>query len=425
MSKPLDLGDQPSEWTRCRLKDVTTWVNRGVAPTYADADTGALAFSQKCVRPDLSVAPEFGRPIELESVQLNAPARLRVDDVVVNSTGRGTLGRAAVVRGLPPEPLVADGHVTVVRVKEERVSPRFLVYLLGTQAFYEQANACLAIGSTNQTELGREALRRIRLALPSAEAQSRVATYLDAETARIDELIAEQGHTRDLLDERVFSLYVQLVSEAEVAVVPLRRVLRSIADGPFGSAFTSDTYTDSGAAIVRLGNIGFAEYRHHPQAFIPMELFHRFSRHAVHPGDLLVAGLGDDRNHAGRSCVAPDLGPTIVKGKCFVASVEPARASPDYLALFLSSPLGRAAVGVAARGSTRTMINLEITKSTLVSLPDLSVQRDIAATTENARRSIRPLMMEIESQIALLRERRQALITQAVTHGIEGLPGVA
>lgn len=105
-----------------RQREKLNWA----APTYADADTGALAFSQKCVRPDLSVAPELGRPIELENVQLNAPARLRVGDLVVNSTGRGTLGRAAVVRELPSEPLVADGHVTVLRVKEERASPQFL-----------------------------------------------------------------------------------------------------------------------------------------------------------------------------------------------------------------------------------------------------------------------------------------------------------
>lgn len=332
-------------------------------------------------------------------------------------------GRAAVATGVTGGVGTGTTELHVLR-PNSGVHTRWLLHFLNSETFLRRGHADM-YGVAGQKRISADFVKNYPVEPPSLEDQQRVAAYLDAETARIDELIEEQCHTKDFLGERVFSLYVQVVCEAEPALVPLRRVLRRIADGPFGSAFTSEVYTDSGAAIVRLGNIGFAEYRHHPQAYIPMELFHRFGRHAVDPGDLLVAGLGDDRNHAGRSCVAPDLGPAIVKGKCFVASVEPGLASPKYLALFLSSPLGRAAVGVAARGSTRTMINLEITKSTLVSLPDLATQRKIAATTDEARRAIRPLVTEIENQISLLRERRQALITHAVTHGIDGLPGVA
>jgi exodeoxyribonuclease VII large subunit len=43
-------------------------------------------------------------------------------------------------------------------------------------------------------------------------------------------------------------------------------------------------------------------------------LYEQFLRHRVREGDLLIAGLGDPNNHAGRACVAPDLGPAIVKG---------------------------------------------------------------------------------------------------------------
>ncbi len=184
MTRPLDLGRPgPRAWRECRLKDVAPSINRGIAPAYADYDTGWVAFNQKCVRPDLSVAPELGRPIAEGSVDPESPALLREGDVVVNSTGRGTLGRAALVRGLRDLSLVADGHVTVVRVDESLACARFMAYLLGTDAFYEQANSCLAVGATNQTELNREAIRAVHVRLPARGEQERIADYLDAEEA--------------------------------------------------------------------------------------------------------------------------------------------------------------------------------------------------------------------------------------------------
>lgn len=42
---------------------------------------------------------------------------------------------------------------------------------------------------------------------------------------------------------------------------PLRRVISPVADGPFGSAFSSDDYVEDGPAVIRLGNIGFGEFR--------------------------------------------------------------------------------------------------------------------------------------------------------------------
>lgn len=400
-----------------RLKDVAI-INRSALPESTDPDHTFRYL-------DIGSVDGDGRVGLLEELRFSdAPSRarrlVRPGDTIL-STVRTYLKAIAEISGDAPNLVVSTGFATLT--PRPGVHPRYLTWAIRSNTFIDDVVARsvgVSYPAITATELGT-----LPVSIPPLDEQQRIADYLDAETTLIDELVSEQSHTRDLLDERLFGLFVHLVATYETTEVPLRRVLSRIADGPFGSAFTSDEYSESGAAVVRLGNIGFAEYRHHAQAFIPLELYRRFGRHAVRPGDLLVAGLGDDRNHAGRSCVAADLGPAIVKGKCFVASVDPDLACPDYLALFMSSPLGRAAVGLAARGSTRTMINLEIAKSTLVQLPGLSDQVSIAAATDEARRSIRPLVDEIDNQIALLRERRQALITHAVTHGIEGLPGVA
>jgi type I restriction enzyme S subunit len=194
----------------------------------------------------------------------------------------------------------------------------------------------------------------------------------------------------------------------------------SLIDGPFGSAFSSSDYVDEGPAVVRLGNIGFAEYRTDDQARIPLALYERFGAYAVRSGDVLIAGLGDARNHAGRACVAPtELAPAIVKGKCFRARVDERRAGGKFISLLLSSPIGANAVGISGRGSTRSMINLEAVKGTEVPLPNREVQTAIVAAAIGNKTASRRAAAAIRRQILLLDERRRALITAAVTGAVQ------
>ena len=111
-----------------------------------------MALSQKCVTADRSVDVSLSRA--MHSVDENQGSVLRPGDICVNSTGTGTLGRAGLIESeaLPGTTFVADGHVTVIRANPSLIVSRYLWYLLSTDAFYEMANICLAVGSTNQTE---------------------------------------------------------------------------------------------------------------------------------------------------------------------------------------------------------------------------------------------------------------------------------
>jgi len=207
MSDVFTLGRRPDRrngWESVRIKDVCTYVNRGVAPTYATGNTGVIAFSQKCVLNDGRVASALGRPME-DHGEVLTDARLRPKDIVINSTGTGTLGRTGILGEEDDEPAVvavADGHVTVVRANVEGVVPEFLAQLLGTDAFMRFANECMAVGSTNQMELGRETLRTLGLRIPPLEEQRRLVQYLSDETTRIDALMHEQLQSIELLWER-------------------------------------------------------------------------------------------------------------------------------------------------------------------------------------------------------------------------------
>lgn len=295
---------------------------------------------------------------------------------------------------------------------------RYLRYLLSAKNFLDEGEASM-IGVAGQKRVPDDCLRNLPVPVVDLRRQRAIADYLDRESARIDALIERKRRMVELVEMRFWNTFANEVLQLDAPMTPLTRAVTFLTDGPFGSAFTSRDYSESGAAVVRLGNIGFAEYRPAEQAFIPLRMYRSFLRHQVKPGDLLIAGLGDLFNHPGRACVAPELGPAIVKGKCFCARIDNKMATPEYLALLLSSPYGAQAVGASGRGSTRTMINLDIIKETILPLPGVDEQARVVQAANCNRSRTRALVVALADQISRLGEHRQALITAAVTGELE------
>lgn len=429
MTNPLDFGTPAKAgWQRLRLKDATTWVNRGVAPTYSDHDTGLTALNQKCVRPDLTIDPQFGRPIEEGTVTELSPARLRQGDVVINSTGRGTLGRAALVGETPSQPLVADGHVTVVRTVRETLSPQYLSYLLGTDAFFTQANACLAVGATNQTELNREALRRMWITLPPLEEQRRIADYLDAETVRIDDLIAEQTKQQHLHKERFRSLLVASLIQRQPRPDWTRTRLKFLfgfeRTGFWGGEPQGDADDVPCVRVADFDRLAFTvgpgvgTIRSVPAAQRLPRLLRR--------GDVLLeksGGTGD--KPVGCAVTYESDQPAICSN--FIAVLRPFDLThPRWAGLLLAAHYQARLNGPFVKQTTGIQ-NLDSAAylGSEVWVPPPAEQRRVAETVDERRDRTIALVGEAADQLQLLQEHRQALITRAVTDGIDGLTGVA
>lgn len=147
------------------LGDLCSFINRGSAPAYTDRD-GTLVINQRCIRNhrvDFSstrLTDQNRKPISVERL-------LQPNDIVVNSTGVGTLGRVAQVRALQ-ERATVDSHVTIVRPDPKEVDPVFLGYCL---RYREAEIENLAEGSTGQTELSRSNLAALQVDLPDIGSQ--------------------------------------------------------------------------------------------------------------------------------------------------------------------------------------------------------------------------------------------------------------
>jgi len=300
----------------------------------------------------------------------------------------------------------------------DRVEPRFALYYFLARPFHTFAT--ILSMRVKMPKVNREELADAPWLVPSLDEQLAIANYLDRETDRIDTLIEEQQRLIEMLRERRDSVWAARVETAGRLGRPVtvRRVIESIVDGPFGSSLTSAHYSDEGARVIRLGNIGVNEFKGGDAAFIPLAYAEELNAHAVESGDVVVAGLGDDKMPLGRAAVVPALGPAIVKADCY--RLRPGeQVSAAYLAWVMSAPQTRSQVMLLARGSTRARLNTKVVQQVGIPLPDRDTQDALVAQSDAETAKIDSLIVEAERFIGLARERRSALITAAVTGQID------
>jgi type I restriction enzyme, S subunit len=196
-----DLGEIPEGWDITDLKSATTELRRGISPKYTE-ENGIKVVNQKCIR---------NHSVNFELTRLNDPLKRKVDgrlvevgDVLVNSTGVGTLGRLAPIRYLP-EPTVFDSHVTVVRADEDVISKSFLAGLMLVNESYIEASGA---GSTGQTELRKEILQEIRFTKPSLELGmlfDDISEPFSKQIAELEQQLQILAQTRDALLPKLLS----------------------------------------------------------------------------------------------------------------------------------------------------------------------------------------------------------------------------
>lgn len=201
---PNTLGVSRTNMGRVGL--VSGLIRRGISPSYVD--DGIPVVSQKCVRPGGKLNYEVCRFHDPAARSIPDSLFIREGDVLINSTGTGTLGRSCVVREIY-EKTTWDSHVTLVRPNVGAVNPGYLGWVIANQ---ESKLIEFSVGSTNQIELSRDTVVNLEIPLPPLSLQQELADYLDKETSEIDGLILESEKLRDLLLKRRSVLITEVVT---------------------------------------------------------------------------------------------------------------------------------------------------------------------------------------------------------------------
>lgn len=195
------------------IDEVSILLARGITPRYLPDGDGTRVLNQKCVRDQL-VSLEPSR--WTDDAKVKQEKLLAVGDILVNSTGQGTLGRVA--RWTLSERAAVDSHITIVRPDSDVSDPAVIGQaILAIEADIE----ALGEGSTGQTELSRVELGRARIRIPSRERAEHLGAKLRALSVCQDAARAENdtlAATRDALLPQLMSGKLR-VRDAEDPIV--------------------------------------------------------------------------------------------------------------------------------------------------------------------------------------------------------------
>ena len=417
-----------------RLKDVAV-INRSALPDTADPDLRFRYLDIGSVDGDGHVAPLD--EMRFEDAPSRARRLVRPGDTVL-STVRTYLKAIAGVGIDAPQLVVSTGFATLT--PQPGVHPRYLTWAVRSASFIDDVVARsvgVSYPAITATELGT-----VALPLPPIVEQQRIADYIDAETARMDRLVVEQEQQLRLTAERRHALVSAAVrarlggdpSSLDGALLPLPpswrllplRTLATIQSGlTLGKTYDGPVEQ---RPYLRVANVqdGSVDLSEVSTIEVPRSVALGCELRA---GDVLMTE-GGDNDKLGRGTVwQGQIDGCLHQNHIFAVRPDRALLRPHYLALLTASSWGRAYFMATAHQTT----NLAATNRAKVGrfpvpLPPLQEQDKMLATIDDEMTQLDLIESELARQVSLLRERRQALITHAVTEGIEGIegpPGVA
>lgn len=212
---PFDL---PESWQWCRLGNAGL-ISRGKGPRY-DKTSDIKMINQKCVR-WFYVDTQHCKTVDKEwFCSLTKENLTSPNEILVNSTGEGTIGRAAIVDG-DAVGLPFDSHVLRYRAM---VNSKYIVSLINSEYGQFQVNELKGAKSTKQTELGVGNLSNMLFPIPTMAEQNEIVKILNDLLGLCDQLEAQittnQSHADSLMQavlQEAFSQGSELTEQQVVA----------------------------------------------------------------------------------------------------------------------------------------------------------------------------------------------------------------
>lgn len=151
-------------------------IKRGKSPKYAE-DSNVFILNQKCVRWG-AIETQYAKTVDslwLESI--DEENLTQEGDILINSTGEGTIGRAAVV-DRNNTGLLYDSHVLLLRLNKNCIEPQYFELVFNSRYGQEQVENVKSAKTTKQTELGVENLKRILIPIPPLKVQQDIVEHM-------------------------------------------------------------------------------------------------------------------------------------------------------------------------------------------------------------------------------------------------------
>ena len=399
-------------WSVFTKSEITNQVNEQLLSVYLDR--GVILYSDG--------GGLVHKPAEsLEKYQL-----VDVNDFVMNNqqAWRGSVGVSSYKGIVSPAYLIFK--------PKKDLNPQFLKYQLRDKYIIDQFMiSSLSVG-TIQRQIKNHLLRKIEIPIPSISEQTQIATFLDHETAKIDNLIAKQEKLIELLEEQRKSVISHAVTKGLDPNVPmkdsgiewlgeipkhwniskLRYYLDGIKDGTHGThVSTTEGQLLLSGKNIKNGKLVITDN----ERKISLEDHQKITANGFpKKGDLLINVVGT----IGQSCIYElDTPISFQRSVCFLRANN--KLKPNFLQRILESNLSQNQLKILTNKSTIGGVYMGDLVELIIPVVPIKEQNKI---TDYLDREIQEIVNCIDKQkllIEKLKEYRSSIISHAVTGKID------
>jgi type I restriction enzyme S subunit len=348
-------------------------------------------------------------------------------------------GKGALMQDLENGIGFGTTELIVVRPNSDFIEARFLQWLFRSAHFRKMGEAAM-FGAGGQKRVPDDFVRNFLVVLPSLPEQQAIAAFLDAETSKIDALVAEQRRLIELLKEKRQAVISHAVTKGlnpHVKMKPSgidwlgdvpehwrRRKLKHVISYRKGVAFKAEAFKEAGIPVVKASDIKDLTIRE-PSVFLADSYCKEFPRSVLRAGEIVLSTVGstpDVRNSAvgqvGR--IPLNLDGALLNQNTVVFVPNESEVVDDYLFFLLQTSEYRDHLDIHAHGTAnQASLNVSDMLNFEFCLPSLSEQVQLSNHIAFRISQLLKLGSDAERTIALLQERRTALISAAVTGKID------
>ena len=154
-----------------RLEKLTNMVQRGKSAKYGTSSIQIIKSGQARGYNNF----DFSKRYYVSDSFISDERNLQKGDILINSTGVGTAGRVTLF-DLDGD-FVVDSHITIVRLNQEKVLPKYVLYALANIGF--KNIEAMATGQSGQIELALPTVNSIRIPLPDIKTQKDIVSEIE------------------------------------------------------------------------------------------------------------------------------------------------------------------------------------------------------------------------------------------------------
>lgn len=187
-----------------KIKDIYIFFSRGKSPNYVEKSNIGV-INQACIYWNEFRFSNIKYQDELK-ISNSKEKMINNRDILITSTGTGTLGRCNVYNGENGKYL-ADGHVSILRVDEEIINPIFFKYYFMQERIQKKLYSECVNGSTSQIELSKDKFLNFNVIIPNLKEQKQfenIVQQIDKQKFEIQKSLEETQKLQESLMNKYF-----------------------------------------------------------------------------------------------------------------------------------------------------------------------------------------------------------------------------